>query len=526
MARLGVDFGTTNTVAVMHDRGLFSIVLHQAKTKAGRIIQERFPSAILIDKDSKRRVYGIEADRRFLQLGPTSSHLFIPSLKRQLRDYAEGRCCPDGTDGDLDLDTGSLLTGFLSSLADSIRQSQSRKPSEPLETVITWPANANGAQRYITRRCFQEAGFKVVDTLNEPTASAIELADCLTAGGGREQSREPGAMAVFDLGGGTFDASVVWIEGDEFRVLASGGIEHLGGDDFDNILLDMFIERLSVPAGEIGLVTRHALRRHARSQKETISTGMVKSMFMNPRDFGLEGQPISVPVDGFLGCVRPLVQPAVAVLQRVIDSAAEREPRIATGAPPTIYLVGGSSRLPLVAEMVSDALPASRVILTDKPFSSVAMGAAICAADRVNYHDVFARHFGLIRLKDYGQAETFDPIFPAGTALPRMGEPPLEKTAWYHPSHSIGHLRYLECVAIGADGLPEGDYRAWSDILFPYDPAVPLAAALSRDDIFATDRFQHHAVCEVYRCDSDGVITVEVRRPTSSDARTYEIFRD
>ena len=105
--------------------------------------------------------------------------------------------------------------------------------------------------------------------VGEPTASAIELADCLTAGRDKRKRREPSAVAVFDLGGGTFDASVVWIEDDEFHVLASAGIEHLGGDDFDNILLDMFLERLSQPANAVSPLTRHALRRQARSQKES-----------------------------------------------------------------------------------------------------------------------------------------------------------------------------------------------------------------------------------------------------------------
>ena len=135
MARLGIDFGTTNTVAVLHDRGLLAVVLHEAKTKAGNVVQEVFPSAILIEKKSQRRWFGIEADRRFVQIGPAASHLFIPSLKRQLRDYAEGRFSPD-PDGngreraiaedaeDLDLDLGGLLTGFLDGLARSIRRSR------------------------------------------------------------------------------------------------------------------------------------------------------------------------------------------------------------------------------------------------------------------------------------------------------------------------------------------------------------------------------------------------------------------
>ena len=139
---------------------------------------------------------------------------------------------------------------------------------------------------------------------------------------------------------------------------------------------------------------------------------------------------------------------------------------------------------------------------------------------------MFARHFGLIRLRDHGRAECFDTIFPAGTPLPRKGEPPLEKVAWYHPRHNIGHLRYLECTSIDLGGLPDGNVRAWSDIRFPYDPSLPLSSPLRTEDIVATGCFANQPVCEVYRCDSDGVINVELRRPASQDARTYEIFRD
>jgi len=271
MARLGIDFGTTNTVAVAHDRGVFSAVLHQAATGAGTIVQDIFPSSILIEKPDGRRYYGLDAERRFAQVGASAGCVFIPSIKRQLRDYSEGRAgatpAPNGAGGQ-EFDLAELLTGFLKALAESIRASAGYADDEPLETVITWPANANGAQRHVTRRCFRAAGFKVIDTLNEPTASAIELADCLTAG--RRKAAKPSAVAVFDLGGGTFDASVVWIDGNDFHVLASSGIENLGGDDLDAVLLEMFLENLSVPADSIGALTRHALIRQARSQKEMI----------------------------------------------------------------------------------------------------------------------------------------------------------------------------------------------------------------------------------------------------------------
>jgi len=156
----------------------------------------------------------------------------------------------------------------------------------------------------------------------------------------------------------------------------------------------------------------------------------------------------------------------------------------------------------------------------------VAMGAAICATQHVSYRDVFARHFGLIRLKDHGRVETFDTIFAAGTPVPRRGEPPLEKTAWYHPRHNIGHLRYLECTSLGPDGLPAAGVRTWSDIRFPYDPLIPLAMPTTDTEIVDTDRYANEPVCEVYRCDCDGVITVELQRPACKDARTYEVGRD
>ena len=80
MALLGIDFGTTNTVAVLHDRGVFSVVPHRVDTGAGIVVQDAFPSAILIDKLSGKQWFGLEADRRFGQRGPGSNHIFLPSL--------------------------------------------------------------------------------------------------------------------------------------------------------------------------------------------------------------------------------------------------------------------------------------------------------------------------------------------------------------------------------------------------------------------------------------------------------------
>jgi molecular chaperone DnaK len=552
MARLGIDFGTTNTVAVVYDRGMFTIVEHQVATAAGAVVQDTFPSTILIDRKRGQRWFGPEAERRFALVGGSSDCVYVPSLKRHLRDYAEGRSADLG-DGEAGVDLGELLTGFLRELAVSIRTSLDLGKAEPLEAVITWPAHANGAQRHVTRRAFRDAGFDVRDTINEPTASAIELADRLVADrSGRADDAEatPSAVAVFDLGGGTFDASVVRVQGQSFRVLASGGIETLGGDDFDQALFDLFFTKLRHKPEKLAGLTRHALMRHVRFQKESISSGAIKSLFLDPHDFGLKGRPVSVSVNEYFDRVRPMLTPAIAKLLEVIESAmGELKAATPSGAsstskpkrgsrskatapagenapPLTIYLVGGSSKLPIVAEMVAQAFPEHRVVRSDKPFRSVAMGAAICAQDRATYRDVFARHFGLIRLSDHGQREVFDTIFPAGTPLPRKGEPPLEKVVRYEPAHSIGRLRYLECTSLDARQMPAGDVRPWSEIFFPYDPGDPLAGSYNEADVVGRPPATLQPVCEVYRCDKDGVVTVELRRPAANDARCYEIYAE
>jgi molecular chaperone DnaK (HSP70) len=528
MVRLGIDFGTTNTVASIYDRGIFSVVQHQTPTSAGTVIQEMFPSVMMLDRRTGQRWFGVEADRRFEESAGNGDRIFVTSLKRQLRDYVEGKkACASLCDGsELPFNMDELLTDFLRAVAESIRRSHSLDADEPLDAVITWPANANGAQRYVTRKCFRQAGFHILATVNEPTASAIELVDLFRAGKEKEESMAPGAIAVFDLGSGTFDASVVWVEGQEYRVLASGGIETLGGDDFDRVMVEMFLERLNRPVESMGALTHHAIMRQARSQKEMISAGSVKSLFFNPREYGLRGRSVSIPVEEYYERIRPMLAPAVAKMAEVITQGLNLRHARAAEESMTIYLVGGSSRLPLVGELISQAFHRHSVVLTDKPFRSVAMGAAICAMDRVTYQDVFSRHFGLIRLRDHGRAEMFDVIFPAGTPVPRRGESPLEKVRWYNPAHNIGHLRYLECTAVGPDGLPREGVREWSDILFPYDPACPLESSVSSGDIIATDRFAGLSVCESYRCDSDGVITVELRNPARDESRCYEIFNE
>ncbi len=525
MARLGIDFGTTNTVIVCSDRGRYPIVPHAVETAIGRVVRDIFPSLLAYDHERDALLYGPDAERCLTAPGADRRYSVMRSIKRLLRDYVgAGRIGrdvrPDG------FDTMQVLTGFGAALRESVRRSGLFDRAEPAEAVITWPANANGAQRYVTRQCFKEAGFAVVGTLNEPTAAAIEFADRMVHGNRTAARRFSGTAAIFDFGGGTFDCSLVRIAGNEFTVIDTAGIEELGGDDLDRVLAQVFAEKLKLDLDELPRVQREWLLRHACQQKESISCGSVRSLTLIPSDVGLKGEPCTVRVADYFERVRPVIASAVDKLWRLVNGAAAR----AAGASPerldAIYLVGGSSKLPLVGELIARRFPKVRLVMTDKPFTATAMGAAIYSGERVTLRDILSRHFGALRLADHGTREYFAPIFDAGTRLPAHGGAPLERTVEYSPRHNIGHLRYLECAAVDVAGQPAAGTRAWSDVLFPYDPAIPIERRLTAAEIGDREDLAGHHVCETYSCDSDGVITVRLTRASDGQSRCYEIFRN
>ena len=136
---------------------------------------------------------------------------------------------------------------------------------------------------------------------------------------------------------------------------------------------------------------------------------------------------------------------------------------------------------------------------------------------------MFARHFGVIRLADHGTREVFAPVFQAGLRLPAAGEQPISIPVHYRPVHNIGRLRYLECTAVDAAGKPAEGLRGWSEILFPYDPALTLNQDLAGHPIVMRDTPAVDTV-ETYLCDPDGIISVQITRG-DGQSRTFEVYR-
>ncbi len=515
MARLGIDYGTTNTVVVCADRGRYPLVPHVTDTSIGRVARDIFPSMVVFDTVTGSLRFGAEAERSLTEPGAAQRHIPIRSLKRLFRNYVDGmRFATEFIPGGLDMH--DTFRQFTKAVHASIRASGIVSAVEPLEIVLTWPANANGAQRHFTRSAFRDAGFTVIGTLNEPSAAAIELADRIVHGNRAKARQLKTTIAVFDLGGGTFDASVVRINATDYTVLGASGIETLGGDDFDEALARLFCDKLKLDFDTLSPFHRTLLLMQSCREKERLGTGQPRSLTLDPEEIGLPGETVKVTAAAFEKRLAEMIAPAVEKLAEVILNIGSDEVE-------TIYLVGGSSRLPVVGKLIGHRFPKIRLYTTDKPFTATAMGAAIQSTETIRVHDVFARNFGVIRLADHGRREVFSPVFKAGMRLPARSESPVMTHVSYQPQHNIGRLRYLECTSVNDEGKPLDGLRPWSEILFPYDPGLPINDQFQADRIHVRPDLEATAI-ETYSCDSDGIITVQISRG-DGQSRTFEVFR-
>ena len=246
--KLGIDFGTTRVIVAVVDRGNYPLVPFE--TPEGTY--DWFPSLAAVRRNSSG------ADRRFgwdaweVQTDPGWTVL------RSLKRYLEGA----GPQTHLAVDGVEIpVTELLSGLTTALHQDLAARfgVGEPLEAILGVPANANSNQRFLTVDAFRRAGFSVLGLLNEPSAASIEF-------GHRQKAK--GRILVYDLGGGTFDVSLVSLEGGTHTVLASEGISNLGGDDFDLILAELAAGKDVLYSLTLSEVFR--LDEECRRQKEAL----------------------------------------------------------------------------------------------------------------------------------------------------------------------------------------------------------------------------------------------------------------
>jgi molecular chaperone DnaK (HSP70) len=483
--RLGIDFGTTRVVVAAVDRGNYPILSFE--TPEGPM--DWFPPMVALRGEERR--YGWSAWESQAEPGWT----LVRSLKRTLEDA--------GSESALEVDgTSQPLMELLVGMAGELKRSLGLDGL--LQVMLGVPANANSNQRFLTVEAFQRAGFQVLGLLNEPSAAAIEF-------GHRQQLR--GRLLVYDLGGGTFDASLVELDETVHTVVASAGIATLGGDDFDHVLAELAVGETALAELSVGELFR--LLEECRRQKEAFHPNARKIVV--DRDHAREGWgQVTIPTEAFHERCRPLVEETICRIGGLVgDDPIE-----------ALYVTGGGSELPLVGRMLREAF-GRRVRRSAYTRSATAIGLGIHADAASGYalRDVFARNFGVWREAEGAQVMVFDVIWPRGTRLPSPGEPPLTVERRYRPAHNVGHFRYLEASHVDGEGQPVGDLAVWDEVWFPFDPALDAHPDLPKASVAHSDVAAGHEIEECYACTAAGTVAVTIRNVTVQYQREYAIGR-
>jgi molecular chaperone DnaK (HSP70) len=504
---LGIDYGTTRTVVAAVDRGNYPVISFQS---ADGDTQDWYPS-LMAARDSEL-LFGLDAAARQDEPG----WLIRRSFKRELAMLGPETAIILGNRSLTALD---LLTEFFSQLRRDIyeRSNLRIKPQETLEIMISVPANANSNQRFITLEAFRRAGFDVRGMINEPSAAGIEYAHLYLREGASSRREH---VVVYDFGGGTFDASVTSMAERRHEVLSSDGIARLGGDDFDNLLLDLALKEAGI--SDLPEGARFRLLEECREKKEGLHPNTRRVVIDLSRALADTGE-VVVSTGEFYDRCRPLVERTIAAMERSAQ-AASAPGELDWGSVAAIYLVGGSSDLPIVARLLRERY-GRLVRKSPYPHASAAIGLAIVADREAAYQlrERFTRHFGVWREAEDGRSITFDILFEKDTLLPEAGKDSLTRSRRYRPAHNIGYFRYLEGSRIDEHGQPIGDITPWDEIYYPFDPALLDERHLERIPILR-EHSDEQLIEEIYSCDEHGIIKVSIINHTIPCRRSYLLY--
>ena len=349
---VGIDLGTTNSL-IAHFDGTDLKVLTDDTGQAS------LPSVVYYGES--RTAVGTDAER-CASAEPANT---IASAKRMLGrsreefeddpyiQLAAGEGLAFATDAGAKTPV-EVSAAILTALKD-ITGSQLNGPISG--AVITVPAYFDDAQRQATRQAAELAGIKVLRLLNEPTAAAV-------AYGLDEQAEESSVLAVYDLGGGTFDISLLRMRAGLFEVLATGGDSALGGDDFDRALAAHLVDELSID--DPTAIQRRVALSLAREAKERLSGTASVDLDVSGLD-AVTGE-VTVSRSTLEALLSPLIE-------RTLDACRQTLRDADLEAVDRVVLVGGSTRTPAVRQAVSDCFGLEPLCNLD-PDQVVAMGAA------------------------------------------------------------------------------------------------------------------------------------------------------
>lgn len=343
---IGIDLGTTNSCVCVYEGGEAKVI---ANAEGGRTT----PSVVAF-KNGEMLV-GSKAKHQAV-INPET----ISSIKRLM-----------GTNEKVKANGKSYSPEEVSAmiLGDLKKTAESYLGEDVKEAVITVPAYFNDAQRQATKNAGKIAGLDVKRIINEPTAAALAY--------GLDKQDKNEKILVYDLGGGTFDVSILELGDGVFEVLSTSGNNHLGGDDFDNKLVDYIIESINKEEKVDLSKDKLAMQRikEAAEQAKKDLSSMTSTQISLPFIAQVDGAPVNFEMDitraKFEELTRDLIDSTLEPVRKALKDAKLTKKDI-----DKVLLVGGSTRIPRVQELIKEELgkePSKGV----NPDEVVAMGAAI-----------------------------------------------------------------------------------------------------------------------------------------------------
>jgi molecular chaperone HscA len=360
---VGIDLGTTNSlVAIIHPDTKQPTAL---KEFDGSSI---VPSIVHFDAFGNAEV-GAQA-KPYLESDPqntifSAKRLMGKSYKdiREHQDFFAYKIIDDNRDSLVKVQVGNQfyspidLSSFI--LSELKKRAEHILKTPVTKAVITVPAYFNDTQRQATRDAGKLAGLDVLRIINEPTAASL-------AYGLGMNPTEDKTIAVYDLGGGTFDISILKISNGIFEVLSTNGDTYLGGDDLDRAIIEYWMKQWSLDNLDQHTQLKQELRLAAEKAKIALST---QSIFESE----FAGEKISITKEVFETLIQPIVQKTIHCCEKAMQDAG-----LTVAVIDTVLMVGGSTRVPFVKLTVSEFFKQA-VNDSVNPDEVVALGAAVQA---------------------------------------------------------------------------------------------------------------------------------------------------
>ncbi len=343
---IGIDLGTTNSCVSIYEGG-------EAKVIANAEGERTTPSVVAFKGDEI--IVGGAAKRQMVT-NPNTVH----SIKRLM-----------GTNEKVDINGKKYTPQEISAmiLSDLRKTAENYLGESVTRAVITVPAYFNDAQRQATKDAGKIAGLTVERIINEPTAAALAY--------GLDKQDKNEKILVYDLGGGTFDVSILELGDGVFEVLATSGNNHLGGDDFDQTIIDYLVEefkkenKIDLTKDKMAMQRLKDAAEKAKKDLSGVTTTQISLPFLSQGEDGPLHLDMSLTRAKFEDLTRDLIDSTLEPVRKALKDA-----KLSASDIDKVLLVGGSTRIPRVQELIKKELgkePSKGV----NPDEVVAMGAAI-----------------------------------------------------------------------------------------------------------------------------------------------------